>query len=232
MYLIHRHKITLTIVFVLSSLCAIAQANMEQYDLKKIHFGFTVGTNISRVRIDRKTGVTPFDTIKNITSSSFPGIGLGAITNFHLGNNWDIRALFPVITFVQRNLNYEFENSKKTTAIESAYCDASLLVKFKSDRRKNVRVYVIGGLRGSYDLASTIDQERSINKPMVSLKPVTFGYELGVGLDMYFEYFKFSPELKFCNTWGNALFKDGYIYTNVLENLAPQLIQISLHFEG
>ncbi len=232
MHAIHRSKIIVTLALLACSIGVFAQANMEQYDLKKLHFGFTVSTNISRMRIDRLTGKMPYDTVKNITQSGFPGIGLGAITNLHLGNNWDLRALFPVITFVQRNLNYEFENSKKSTAIESAYCDASLQVKFKSDRRKNVRVYVIGGIRGSYDLASTTKQERSLIKPVVSLKPVTYGYELGFGLDMYFEYFKFSPEIKFCNTTSSALYKDGYIYTEVLHDLAPQLIQISLHFEG
>lgn len=209
-----------------------AQANLEQYDLKKIHFGFTVSTNSSRIRIDRRTDLVGQDTVKSVTHTGVPGIGLGAITNIHLGNNWDARLLFPVINFVQRDLHYEFTNSKKTTPIESAYCDASLQIKFKSDRRKNVRVYVVGGARGSYDLSSTIKQERSITKPVVSLKPVTFGYELGFGLDMYFEYFKFSPEIKFTNTVGNALYKDGYIYTNVLNGLSPQLIQISFHFEG
>jgi hypothetical protein len=48
---------------------------------------------------------------------------------------------------------------------------------------------------------------------------------------MYFEYFKFSPEIKVCNTFGNAMYRDGYIFTNYIENLSPQLIQISLHFE-
>ncbi len=232
MYAIHRYKITLALLTLLCSFDLFAQANMEQYDNKRLHFGFTIGTNTGRVRIDRRTERTPFDTVKNINSVTFPGIGLGAITNLHLGSNWDLRLLFPVISFVQRNINYEFQNSKKTTEIESAYCDAALLVKFKSDRRKNVRVYVIGGLRGSYDLASTVKQDRSISKPVVSLKPVSFGYEAGFGLDMYFEYFKFSPEIKFCNTIGNSLHHDGYIYTESIDRLVPQLIQFSLHFEG
>ena len=201
-----------------------AQANMEQYDNKRLHFGFTIGTNTGRMRIDRRSDRAPFDTVKSINSVTFPGIGLGAITNLHLGQNWDLRLLFPVISFVQRNINYEFENSKKTTEIESAYCDADLLIKFKSDRRKNVRVYVIGGIRGSYDLASTVKQDRSISKPVVSLQPISFGYD--------FEYFKFSPEIKFYNTIGNSLFHDGYIYTESIERLVPQLIQFSLHFEG
>ncbi|MBP9185803.1 MAG: PorT family protein [Bacteroidia bacterium] len=233
MYAIHRHKIILLIVITITcSYQLYAQANMEQYDNKRLHFGFTLGTNIGRMRIDRNTARTPIDTVKNINQITYPGIGLGAITNLHLNQNWDLRLLFPVISFVQRNIEYEFDNSKKIAEIESAYCDASLLVKFKSDRRKNTRVYVIGGFRGSYDLASTTKQDRSIAKPVVSLKPLSFGYEAGIGLDMYFEYFKFSPEIKFCSTYGNTLFKDGYVYTEAIYRLTPQLIQISLHFEG
>lgn len=232
MHLIHRHKIILAALFCLLCTCVLAQPNLEQYDNRTFHFGFTLSTNIGRLRIDRKTERFPFDTLRNVSQTSFPGIGLGAISNLHLGNNWDIRLLCPVISFVQRNLTYEFEKSKKTTEVESAYCDASLLVKFKSDRRKNTRVYVIGGGRCSYDLSSTTKQNRSNQKPVVSLKPFTYGYELGAGLDMYFEYFKFSPEIKFCNTFGSALYRDGYIYTELLHGLTPQLIQISLHFEG
>lgn len=219
-------------LFCLCGLGAYAQPNLEQYDTRKIHFGFTLSTNIGRLRVDRNTALFPSDSLRNVSQVSFPGIGLGAITNLHLGNHFDLRLLAPVISFVQRNLQYEFEHTTKETEIESAYCDASLLLKFKSDRRKNTRVYVLGGLRASYDLSSTVKQNRSLQKPVVSLVPFTSGYEIGFGLDMYFEYFKFSPEIKFSNGLGNALFKDGYIYTELLHGLTPQLIQISLHFEG
>lgn len=232
MHTLHRHKITTVVVLLLGTLHAWAQPNLEQYDNKRLHFGFTVHTNVGRLRIDRRTERFPFDTLKNVSQTSFPGIGLGALTNLHLGNNWDIRLMFPVISFVQRNVVYEFENVTREAEIESSYCDLSLLVKFKSNRRKNVRVYVIGGFRASYDWANTVNQDRSIRKPVVSLVPFTTGYEAGFGLDVYFPYFKFSPEIKFCNTFGNALFHDGYIYTESLRGIAPQLFQFSLHFEG
>jgi hypothetical protein len=232
LYTLHRYKIITAFALLFWGVQTWAQPNLEQYDNKRIHFGFSLHTNIGRLRIDRRTERFPFDTLKSVSATSFPGIGLGALTNLHLGNNWDIRMMFPVISFVQRNVVYQFENVKREAQIESAYCDLSLLVKFKSDRRKNVRVYVIGGFRASYDWATTINQDRSLNKPVVSLVPFTTGYEAGFGLDVYFPYFKFSPEIKFCNTFGSALFHDGYIYTEALNGIAPQLIQISLHFEG
>ncbi len=207
-----------------------AQPNLEQYDLKPIHFGFTLAANSGRLLMDM-TSTYQNDTIRNVTVKNFPGIGLGAITNIRLGDYWDIRLMTPVISFVQRNLIFDYPSGKKEVKIESAYCDASLLIKYKSMRRKNARVYVIGGGRMSYDFASTINKNRGLQNPVVSLVPLTYGWEAGFGLDVYFEYFKFSPEIKICNTFGNAMYKDGYIFTDVIQNISPQLIQFSLHFE-
>ena len=188
----------------------VAQPNLEQYDNKPFHFGFTIAVNNASVRIDTKsTSFQPKDSLMNVNQTGFPGIGLGAISNFRLGEYWDLRMMFPVISFVERDLTYQYTNTQKIVKIESAYCDLSLLVKYKSARRKNTRLYVIAGLRGSYDLSSTVRQDRSLQAPVVSLIPMTFGYEGGFGLDIYFEYFKFSPEIKMCNTFGNAMYRDG-----------------------
>jgi len=185
-----------------------AQPNLEQYDNRRLHFGFTLATNLGRARLDMKTLNLPGDSLMNVNVKTFPGIGLGAVTNLHLGDNFDIRLIAPVISFVQRNLVYDFPGSKDEIKIESAYCDASLLLKYKSARRKNTRLYVIGGLRMSYDFASTVSKNRGLQDPVVSLQPITYGWETGVGFDFYFEYFKFSPELKACQTFGNAMYRD------------------------
>lgn len=230
MFAIYSRQISLVFLFVLGAIGVHAQRNLEQFDLKPIHFGFTLSTNSGRLLIDMKPDFQN-DTIRNVTSKNFPGIGLGAITNVRLGEYWDIRLMAPVISFVQRNLVYDFPSGSKEVKVESAYCDGSLLIKYKSDRRKNTRLYVIGGGRVSYDFASTVKKNRGLQNPVVSLVPLTYGWEAGFGLDMYFEYFKFSPEIKICNTFGNAMYRDGYIFTNVIENISPQLIQFSLHFE-
>jgi len=228
---VHRRQITLLLLLLGSYWQAWAQPNLQQYDNRRIHFGFTLAANSGRMLVDMNSSLFPYDTVMNVGVKSFPGIGLGGIMNLHLGENFDLRLMAPVISFVQRNLMYTFPNSKKEVEIESAYCDVSLLLKYKSDRRKNTRVYVIGGGRLSYDFASTIDKNRGLQNPIVSLVPLTYGWEVGFGLDMYFEYFKFSPEVKLCNTFGNAMYRDGYIFTDNINRLNPQLIQFSLHFE-
>ncbi|MFN4082281.1 MAG: outer membrane beta-barrel protein [Bacteroidia bacterium] len=214
-----------------NTLALFAQPNLEQYDNKKVHFGFTLAANSGRLLIHHKPDFFAADTLKNVSAINFPGLGLGAITNFRLGEYFDLRLMAPVISFVQRNLEYEFENVKKVVKVESAYCDGSLLLKYKSQRRKNTRVYVIGGGRLSYDFASTINKQRGLQNPVVSLVPITYGWEAGAGLDIYFEYFKFSPEIKLCSTVNNAMYRDGFIFTNAIDRMIPQLVQISLHFE-
>ena len=208
-----------------------AQPNLPQYDAQKIHFGFTLASNIGRMQLETRPDFMSSDSLRNVGITNFPGIGLGAITNFRLGKCWDIRLMAPVISFVQRNIVYDFDNSQKIVKVESAYCDASLLIKYKSERRKNTRAYVVAGPRFSYDFGSTKDRTRGYQNPVVSLNPITFGWEAGVGMDIYFEYFKFSPEIKTCQTFGSALYRDIYPYTQAIESIYPQLIQISLHFE-
>lgn len=230
---IRQQPFQLTVFLCLCSLFTALQAqpNLGQYDNKKFHFGFTLASNIGRLQVETRPSYFATDTLKNLSVVGFPGIGLGAIASLKLGKYWDLRLMAPVISFVQRNLVYEFENSEKIVKIESAYCDASLLVKFKSERRRNTRVYVIAGPRFSYDFGSTTTRTRGIQNPVVSLVPFTYGWEVGIGLDIYFEYFKLSPEIKTCQTSGNALFRDIYPYTQAIESIYPQLIQISLHFE-
>ena len=230
MFTLYSRQIVIAALSILLGLKTWAQPNLEQYDLKRMHFGFTLATNSGRMLIEMKPNF-PTDTLMNVSVKNFPGIGLGAISNLRVGDYLDIRLMAPVISFVQRNLVYDFPNAQKEVKVESAYCDASLLLKYKSMRRKNMRVYVIGGGRLSYDFASTINKNRGIQNPVVSVVPFTTGWEAGFGFDFYFEYFKFSPELKVCNTFGNAMYRDNYIFTNYIQSISPQLIQFSLHFE-
>lgn len=234
MQFIQRHKVILvllTLVLKMNDAALFAQANQEQYDNKTLHFGFTLSTNIPSMRVDTRLAEMRKDSIQLVSTSGFVGIGLGGITNLRLSEHWDLRLLFPVISFVQRNIAYTMHNEYKDIKVESAYADASLLIKFKSERRKNVRAYLIGGLRMSYDLSSSVTKNRSDESPVVSLVPYTAGYEFGMGLDIYFPYFKFSPEIKVMNTFGNAVYYDGFIYTDVIEKISPKMVVISLHFE-
>ena len=78
-------------------------------------------------------------------------------------------------------------------------------LKYKSKRNHNKRFYWVGGATYRYDFASDIDTERSNTKPIVALYPATFSYDFGAGLDLYYEFFKFSPEIRISNGLGEFI---------------------------
>jgi hypothetical protein len=57
-------------------------------------------------------------------------------------------------------------------------------------------------------------------------------YEVGLGLDIYFEYFKMSPEIKWSQSFGNVLDKRELNKFNTpIDKLLLRSIQFSLIFE-
>jgi hypothetical protein len=212
-----------------------AQMNDPLYDLnQKIHFGFSVIGTYGKMKFTRSETFfdAANDTLNSITTTNFPGLGVGGIMNFHLTEFWDLRTMAIVQVMAQRNLTYHFKGGNdKVAVLQSTYFEVPLLLKYKSERHKNFRFYVIGGLGYRYNFSNDAETDRSATKPVVGLRASTFNYDVGFGLDLYYPYFKFSPEIKLSNDLMNALVKDGYIYTNTLNGLYPKLIQLSFHFE-
>jgi hypothetical protein len=227
-------KITALVLLLAAGFTAKPQGGPQRnplYDLQKVHFGFSIIGNYARLKFTPAPDLLDFDTMKNIRVQDFPGFGVGGIMSVRLGEYWDYRTMFN-IQFAQRNMLFTFRNDQtKEIPIESTYLEIPMLLKYKSKRHGNTRFYAIAGITYRYDFASDVDTERSNAKPIVALSPNTFAYDIGFGLDFYFEFFKFSPELKVSNTFMNALVPDPYFYASSLKNISPKMIQFSLHFE-
>ncbi len=209
-----------------------AQEINPTYDLHKLHFGFSIIGNYGKLKYSTSTGFMNNDTIQRIETKSFPGFGVGGIMNVKLAEYWDFRTMVN-IQFVERHLEYNFRGGEvKTAKLSSTYMEIPFLLKYKSKRNHNKRFYWIGGATYRYDFASDIDTERSNTKPVVALYPATFSYDFGAGFDLYYEFFKFSPEIRISNGIGNSLVPDQFIYASSLSRMSPKLIQFFLHFEG
>lgn len=206
--------------------------NNPLYDYnKKLHFGFSIGTNIAGFSHRFSDQFYKNDTLLSINKNHFPGLSLGAIANLHLGDHFDLRFI-PSLILSERSIDYEFKDRPPVTkSMESVFIEAPLTVKFKSERRNNVRFYVIGGGKLSYDMASEASTEQNPNDPFVALKPRSYYYEFGFGFDMYFPYFKFSPEIKISRGVSDVLSNDPFVYSNSFEFLRSNVIFISFHFE-
>jgi hypothetical protein len=218
----------------MGNLKSIAQTrNLELFDYsKKMHFGFTLGTNYANFKYDLSEKFYKNDSLNKIDITRYPGITLGAIADLHLGGYFDLR-LIPSLVLTQRDIVYSYKDGITITKpIESIFAEIPLLVKYKSTRHGNVRFYVIGGVKVAYDFGSESKVTRDPDKPVVALEPWNYYYEFGCGLDMYFFYFKFSPEVKLSKGINNILTPFDDNYSGSFSRLRSNLIFFSLNFEG
>ena len=216
--------------------------NKRYYDYARVlHFGFTIGTNLStfkRAYSDQWYHQQPMDTVVKVSSKSYPGITLGAVIDLHFGKSYlkehfDLR-LIPSLVLTQRRLVYTYGKDQGVAYkdVESALLEAPLLLKMKSDRFSNMRFYVIAGVKYSYDLSSNVHATLNPKNPIVAIYPNNYSYEFGTGLDLYFPYFKFSPEIKVAKGLNNVLVPSSSVYSGIFSSFKSNFVYFSLYFEG
>jgi hypothetical protein len=210
--------------------------NLEFFDYgKKIHFGFTIGTNYTNFKYNLSDSFYTNDSLMKIDIVKYPGITLGAIADIHIKEFFDIR-IVPSLVLTQRDINFTFKDGTKSYTIvkpvESIFAELPIFLKYKSTRHGNVRLYVIGGGKVSYDFASESAAERDPDKPIVAIEPWNYYYEFGCGLDMYFYFFKFSPEIKLSKGINNILVPFNDSYSGSFSKLRSNMIFFSFNFEG
>jgi hypothetical protein len=228
---IYRFKIIFSFLLIGLGLAAQAQELNPLYDRKPIRFGFGIMGNSAKLKYTVTDNNFNYDSLKVIESARYPGFGLGALVNFRLAESWDLRTMLN-IQFARRDMNYQFnKNVTKVAEMEATYMEIPLTFEYKSVRHKNVRMYALAGVTYRFDFTSDADTDRSDTKPIVALYPNTLSYDIGVGLDIYYDFFKFSPEIKLSNGIGNQLVPDDFVYASSLGRVSPKLIQFSLIFQ-
>ncbi len=232
---LYGRKVSVLLLLVLAAPSLKAQQlNLPQYDTdRRLHFGFTLNGAFNNLQLNTSPDFFGIDSVRNIKVIPFYGFGLGAVVDFRLNKWFNLRFLGPTISFAQRNIQFEFDSSayNRDVQIESVYLDFPLELKFRAERRKNTRFYTMVGIRYTYDLSSDIDAPRSLNDPVVALRPSSFNWEVGIGLDMYLPFFKFSPEIKLSQSFNNVLVKDDFVYTKSINSLFSRIVTVSFHFE-
>jgi hypothetical protein len=210
--------------------------NMPRYDSDIIHFGFILGINSTNFVVKPIKDFHNIDTIFTVEPESSSGFSLGIVSNLRITDNFDLRFV-PDLSFCQRDLNFTMENSGQTEpvvikkTVESTFINFPVDIKFKSNRINNYRMYVLGGFRYSLDLASRKKDKSSKDKQPLRIESSDYGYEIGFGIDFYFAYVKFSPEIKMFNGMKNLLVKDEFAYSNSLEKLYSKIFLFSITFE-
>jgi len=206
--------------------------NLTSYDESKIHYGFLLGGHSSKYRIDYADDfVTPqFDSLHSIVPNNLGGFKVGFVVNFHLLQYLDFRIL-PAAGFYQNSLTYRFTNGTLIEELrDPTYVELPLLFKYKSVRRGNTRMYLIGGINPSMQAVST--KEKEDNREKLKIKKYNVAFEFGVGLDLYQAYFKFSPEIRYSYGLMNVLDSEENSFSAGLKRITLHNITFYITFEG
>jgi hypothetical protein len=213
---LHRAKIILLgLMLVAGSLHAQqykwARRNNPNYDNRKFTYGFLIGLHTSTYQIKyadtvvvKGTAGNPgLDTLHSVIPNWRGGFSLGFIVNYRINDYLDLR-LTPKVAFYEHTLRYNFTNEKhRDELVETTMVEFPLLVKYKSMRRGNVRMYMIGGFKPAIEASGKKELE-NVTKSL-EVKNVNMSLEAGIGLDLYFPLFKFSPEIRFSRGVTNIL---------------------------
>ncbi len=206
--------------------------NQPKYDRKKLHFGFTLGINYMDFHI-RTKDLVDYPEVFRVYSTVNSGFNIGIVSDLAFNENLNFRFI-PAFATTNRVLNFEIEDSLTgrrafvIREIESAFIELPVEFKFKSDRINNYRFYLIGGVKYALDLASN---ENVRDPEIFKIKSRDFGYELGFGLDIYFEFFKMSPQVKATFGQTNLNVDDGTLYSEIIERLETRSLLFQVTFE-
>jgi len=242
-------KPILILFLLLSTLTIFAQVehprNLPAFDLKRIHFGFTVGLNLMDMGFTRDYEAEDF--LYADISHIQPGFQVSIVSDLRLNKNWNLRFL-PGISFGSREVYfYEYSNGTVGEPVDiphvanpvplgPAFLDFPLHFKYRSVRVNNYRPYVVGGLNFRYDMsAKKPGVYDSDSNEYVKFRRGDLYLEFGFGVDNYLKYFKFAPEIKVAMGLMNMIDPNGRTghpeFANSISYARSYIIMLNFHFE-
>lgn len=242
-----RHIICL-LVLVLCALGAGAQDNDKilnrQYaDMKKLHFGFSVGANFQDLNITNngfisEDGEQWWADVPNHS----PGFCVNVLADWRLGKHFNLRVA-PGMYFgnkvVQfRNLLADPEETdnlhlRQSQNIKATYIVVPIDLKISSLRYHNLRPYVTTGVMPTWDLSKSHSDQLKVGRMDMMLT-------VGFGCDFYLPFFKLCPEVKFCFGLKNILNKNRpdlqdnpemMRFTQSVDKLQNNMVVLTFNFE-
>src|SRR3989337_3960787 len=156
---LHRYKISAIVMLACCALQAEAQKtgwvekNNPNYDNKKLPYGFLIGIHSSayQIKYSDRFVTRDLDTVSAVLPSWSQGFALGFIVNYRFTEYLDLR-LTPQVAFYENRVRYQFTNDPPIDeAVENTIVEFPLLLKYKSERRGNIRLYMIGGVKPGFE---------------------------------------------------------------------------------
>ncbi len=233
---LHRNKIILLVLLGCLPLVSNGQRfkwarqHNPNYDTRLISYGFMIGLHTSAYQVTYADEfVTPqYDTVSSVMAQFSPGFSLGFLVNYRVNEFLDFRVM-PKAGFYTHKLRYTYtDESTDQQFIESTHVELPLLLKYKSMRRGNVRMYMIGGITPGIELSGKNEIKSSSG---LDIRKSNVQLEGGIGFDFYFPLFKFSQEIRFARGIINVLGDDPSVYSDPLKRLNTNTVSVYFVFQ-
>ncbi len=208
--------------------------NLSNFDKKAIRWGFYLGLNRNNYHI-KYTNFSE-NAIDRIEVEPEIGFNIGLIGDFRLNRNFSVR-LEPGLMYNAKRLTYLYlsGDERRKRDAKGTYMHIPLLLQFSANRYKNVRPYVVGGFSYDYNFFTKTKNGVDDNSTGVfRLKNSNYMYELGIGMDFYLAWFKFSPSIRGLFAINNELQYDANPnspWTAPIANLGTRGIFLQLNFQ-
>lgn len=231
---IHWRKIILS-VFILFPSIVFSQRNVMENDMKfsrkRYHFGIHLAMGLGDFKVKQNEAFALSDSILSIKSKYGVGFEIGALMSYHINKYLEIRSV-PSFLFSDKNLSYEFgDGTVKPKKIPQIYFDLPIELKIKSEPLKDIKLYLIAGLKYGYDIGGNFKDRKRLDMPKQSAHD--FGVNYGAGIEIHFPLFILSPEFRVFNSVLNIHKQDNALpYSKYIKGLYNRTFTFSLNFEG
>ncbi|RKS01535.1 porin family protein [Flavobacterium sp. 102] len=229
----------LIVLFILFNLTAQAQfgkgtfakdpiVNLENFDKQRVYWGYFLGFSTFDFKTDYKV---PGQDI-NVKGNSGFNVGLVGVLRLH--EYVELR-FEPGLYYASRTLTYSGFTDERDALreVKATYIDFPLMLKFSSLRTGNIRPYLLGGVGSTLNLSSNSKSKDDNSEQKFRVKPWTQNYTVGFGIDLYFEYFKFSPSIRGVFGFNDELIRDddpNSPWTGNVESLKTRAVLINFTF--
>lgn len=202
------------------------------------HYGFLVGFNFQDLRL-ANNGTAYINQNGGVeywyadVSEYIPGFSVGVLGEVK-ANDWLSLRIIPTMHFGDKKVTFKEQRSGQIVEqyVKSTYLSVPIDFKVSAARFNNYRPYVVTGLAPTVDLTVKKGKE-------LLVKRTDMLFEVGMGLDLYYPFFKMIPELKFCFGLNNILdnnrtdLNDASLlkYSDAIDKAQNGMIVLTLYFE-
>lgn len=209
--------------------------NRPYSDMRRWHLGFSVGLNAFDLSFHHNGFVTDEGQTWFMEQPDLsPGFCVTGLFNLRLNDYFSVRVT-PGMYFGNRIVRFKdtTNGDEAKQDIKSAYLVLPVDLKFSSQRMRNIRPYMVGGIMPAFDVL----KKRS---DYLRMKSSDFMVSVGFGCDIYLPYFKLIPELKFCFGLTDVLKHDRpdlvddplrLGVSNSVKKATTQMVVLSFYFE-